>query len=59
MAPLIWVGLGIVGGFGLCAVLTVGAMGYWICHAEAGVDPFADLPTFDDAEAEALLDAGA
>lgn len=44
---------------GLAGAGFVFAAGWWISHAEVGVDPFADLPRFDDDEAQALLEAGA
>lgn len=59
MGPLVWVGLGLVGGIGLCAVAVIGLFPLWVEHADRGADPFANLPAFDEDEARRLLDAGA
>lgn len=59
MGPLVWVGLGLVAGIGLCAIVVLGLFPRWIANAEVGVDPFAGLPGFDEDEAQELLDAGA
>jgi hypothetical protein len=56
IAPAIWVALGALGG---AFVVFLALVGNWMTHAEVGIDPFAGLPTFDDAEAQALLEAGA
>lgn len=55
-APAIWVALGMLGGIVLTS-LTLAALA--IRDAEPGIDPFAALPTFDDAEAQQLLEQGA
>lgn len=44
---------------GAIALISIAMMGVAMTHAEIGVDPFAGLPKFDDAEAQQLLDAGA
>lgn len=55
-APVIWTVLGLIGGsfLTLLVVFAVALRG-----AEVGVDPCADLPTFDDDEAQQLLETGA
>lgn len=59
LAPLIWVGLGVAAGFGLSSIIVLATLPRLIANAELGLDPAAGLPTFDDAEAAALLEQGA
>jgi hypothetical protein len=52
----VWVGVGLAAGIFLTSLAV---MGIAMAHAEHGVDPFANLPAFDDDEAAALLERGA
>lgn len=47
-----WITLGLLGAIAIASLIV---MGVAMTHAEVGVDPFADLPTFDDDEAARLL----
>lgn len=59
MNALVWIALGLAGAIGICAIGVIGCLPRWIANAEVGLDPFADLPTFDDDEAQQLLEQGA
>lgn len=59
MTILVWLGLGTLGGIALSTVFVLGFLPHWIANAEDGTDPADQLPTFDDDEAAALLEAGA
>lgn len=52
----VWILLALGGAVALAGLIV---MGVSMSHAEVGVDPFAGLPRFDDAEAQQLLEAGA
>jgi hypothetical protein len=56
LTPAVWITLG---GFCGAFLVLLALIGHWMRTAEVGLDPYAGLPTFDDDEAQQLLDAGA